>query len=80
MVRLINKNVMGKKPEIIRDKLKDKTIRDISRIFETKNEERKKKKYTGRINKDRIIKDNKTLFETKEEEKKKGIREKERVL
>ena len=51
--RLINTNVMGKKPEIIRDKLKDKIIRDISRLFGTKKEERKKKKYNGRINEDR---------------------------
>ena len=32
---LTNKDVMRKKPKIIRDKLKDKTIRD-SRLFETK--------------------------------------------
>ena len=36
--RLIYKNVMGEKPEIIRDKLKDQIIRDISRLFETKKE------------------------------------------
>ena len=36
--RLINKNVMREKPEIIRDKLKDQIIRDISRLFETKKE------------------------------------------
>ena len=35
---LINKNVMREKPEIIRDKLKDQIIRDISRLFETKKE------------------------------------------
>ena len=39
---LINKNVIRKKPEIIRDKLKDNIIRDISRRFEPKKEERKK--------------------------------------
>ena len=39
---LISKNVIRKKPEIIRDKLKDNIIRDISRRFETKKEERKK--------------------------------------
>ena len=39
---LINKYVIRKKPEIIRDKLKDNIIRDISRRFETKKEERKK--------------------------------------
>ena len=36
--RLISKNVMREKPEIIRDKLKDQIIRDISRLFETKKE------------------------------------------
>ena len=36
--QLIYKNVMGEKPEIIRDKLKDQIIRDISRLFETKKE------------------------------------------
>ena len=34
--------MIRKKPEIIRDKLKDNIIRDISRRFETKKEERKK--------------------------------------
>ena len=68
---LIDKNVMGKKPEIIRDKLKDKIIRDISRLFQTKEEERKKKKH-NRINKGRINRDIRTLFETgKEKEKNK---------
>ena len=42
---LINKNVIRKKPEIIRDKLKDNIISDISRRFETKKEERKKNKH-----------------------------------
>ena len=54
---LINTNVMGKKPELIRDKLKDKIIWDISTCFETKKEKRKKKKYHGRINKDKTIRD-----------------------
>ena len=38
---LINKIVMGKKQEIIRDKLKDKKVTDISRIFETKKERKR---------------------------------------
>ena len=38
--RLINKNVMREKSEIIRDKLKDQIIRDISRLFETKKEKK----------------------------------------
>ena len=61
---LIDKNVMGKKPEIIRDKLKDKIIRGISRLFQTKEEERKKKKHNSRINKGRINREIRTLFET----------------
>ena len=43
--RLISKNVIQNKPAIIRDKLKDKIIRDISRRFETK----KKKERTRSI-------------------------------
>ena len=43
--RLISKNVIRNKPAIIRDKLKDKIIRDISRRFETK----KKKERTRSI-------------------------------
>ena len=64
---LTNKNVMRKK--IIRDKLKDKTIRD-SRLSETKNEDRKKKKHNGRINKDRTIRYIRTLFVTKKKKEK----------
>ena len=48
--RLVNKNVMRKKPKIIRNKLKDEIINDIWTLFETKNEERKKMKHDGRIN------------------------------
>ena len=66
---LTNKNVMRKKPKIIRDKLKDKTIRD-SRFSETKNEDRKKKKHNGRINKDRTIRYIRTLFVTKKKKEK----------
>ena len=33
--QLINENMMEKKPEIITDKLKNKIIRDIIRLFET---------------------------------------------
>ena len=67
--RLINKNVIGKKPEIIRDKLKNKVIIDISRIFETKKEEQKKKNnHNGRIKRNIIIRAIRTLFETEKEE------------
>ena len=66
---LTNKNVMRKKPKIIRNKLKDKTIRD-SRLSETKNEDRKKKKHNSRINKDRTIRYIRTLFVTKKKKEK----------
>ena len=67
---LIDKNVMGKKAEIIRDKLKDKIIRDTSRLFQTKEEERKKKKHNSRINKGRINRDIRTLLKQEEKNKK----------
>ena len=56
---------MGKKPKIIRHKLKDKIINDILRLFETEKEDRKKKKQNGKIIKDNIIRDIRTLFEEK---------------
>ena len=58
----------GKK--IFRNKIKDKIIRDIRTLFETKKEEWKKKMRNGRINKDRIFRSIRTLFETEEEKKK----------
>ena len=42
--RLIKQNVMWKKPKIIRDKLKDKTINDIWILFETAEEKEDRKK------------------------------------
>ena len=49
--------MMGKKQKIIRDKLKDKIINDISTFFDTEKEkeDRKKKKHNERIIKDKII-------------------------
>ena len=46
--RSIKQNVMEKKQKIIRDKLKDKIINDIWRLFETgkEKEDRKKSKIT----------------------------------
>ena len=44
---------MGKKPKIIIDKLKDETINDIWKLFETKKEERKKNKHNDRMNNQR---------------------------
>ena len=61
---------MGKKPEIIREKLKNKIIRHISRLFETKKEERKKKMHNGRINKDRIVIDTRQFLKQKKKKKK----------
>ena len=57
--------VREKKPTIIRDKLKDKIIRDIWTLFETgeEKEERKKKRHNERIIKDRITREIRTLFE-----------------
>ena len=74
--------MIRKKPQIIRDKLKHKIIRDISRLFETKKEERKKKKYNGRINKNIIIIGIRTLFETKKakEERKKKKEHNKRLI
>ena len=42
--RLIKQNVMWKKPKIIRDKLKGKTINDIWILFETAEEKEDRKK------------------------------------
>ena len=49
--------MMGKNLKIIRDKLKDKIINDISTFFDTEKEkeDRKKKKHNERIIKDKII-------------------------
>ena len=40
--QVINKNVMAKKPKIIRDELKDKIFNDIWTLFETKNKKERK--------------------------------------
>ena len=42
--RLIKQNVTGRKPQIIRDKLKDKTINDIWTLFETEKEKEDREK------------------------------------
>ena len=49
----IKQNVMGEKPKIIRDKVKDKVINDIWILFETKTDKKKKKQ--NKIIKDKII-------------------------
>ena len=40
----IKQNVMGEKPKIIRDKVKDKVINDIWILFETKTDKKKRRK------------------------------------
>ena len=62
---------MGKKPKMIRDKLKDKIINDIWTLFEAEEEkkkeknQRKRKKHNETIIKDRIIRNIRTLLEPK---------------
>ena len=46
--RLIKQSVMGKKPKIIRDKLKDRIINDIWRHFDTEKKIRQKKEEEGK--------------------------------
>ena len=66
----IKQNVMGEKPKIIRDKVKDKVINDIWILFETKKRKRRQKKKGSKIKiiKDKIIRDVRTLFEQQEED------------
>ena len=74
---VINKNVVWKKPKMIKDKI----INDIWTLFEIKKGERKKKEQNGRINKDRIIRDIRTLFETKkEQEERKKKKQNEKII
>ena len=60
-IRSIKLKVMGQKPEIIRDKLKDKIINDIWTLFDLKKE-----KDDEKIMKNKIIRDIRTLFNKKE--------------
>ena len=46
--RLIKQSVIGKKPKIIRDKLKDRIINDIWRHFDTEKKIRQKKEEEGK--------------------------------
>ena len=46
--RLIKQSVIGKKPKIIRDKLKDTIINDIWRHFDTEKKIRQKKEEEGK--------------------------------
>ena len=68
--QLIKQSVMEKKPEIISDKLKDKTINDICRLFDSEKEKKewKKKKQNEKIIKDNIIRDIRILCKQEKEE------------
>ena len=75
--RLIKQSVMGKKAKLIRDKLNDKIINDIWRLFDIEKEkEDRKKKQNQNITKDNIIRDIRLLFE---QEKKRRHYEPNRV-
>ena len=67
---LIKQSVMEKKPEIISNKLKDKTINDICRLFDSEKEKKewKKKKQNEKIIKDNIIRDIRILCKQEKEE------------
>ena len=56
---------MRKKPKIIRNKLKDKIINDIWRLFDTEKEKRKKQ--NEKIIKDNMIRDIGILFEQEQD-------------
>ena len=67
--RLIKQSVMGKKAKLIRDKLNDKIINDIWRLFDIEKEkEDRKKKQNQNITKDNIIRDIRLLFEQEKKE------------
>ena len=65
---LIKQNVMGKKPKIIRDKLKDKIIK-ISEYFSItkKNTAKRRSKMKKKIIKDNLIRDMRILFDQEKE-------------
>ena len=67
-LKSIIQDEMGEKPKLIRDKLKDTKINDISTIFETEKEkeDRKKKKRNEKIINKKIIRDIRTLFDQEE--------------
>ena len=46
--QLIKQNVMRKKPQIVRDKLKDKIINDIWRLIDTEKEKEERKRRNKR--------------------------------
>ena len=62
--KLIKQNVLKNKPKIIRDKLKDKIMKDILTLKQKKKKKRKKNEY-------RIIRDIRTLFDIRKKRKEK---------
>ena len=67
--RLIKQSVIGKKPKIIRDELKDRIINDIWRNFETeKKNKTEKRRRREKIIEDNIIRDIRIFFEQVKEE------------
>ena len=67
--RLIKQSVIGKKPKIIRDELKDRIINDIWRNFETeKKNKTEKRRRREKIIEDNIIRDIRIFFEQEKEE------------
>ena len=67
--RLIKQSVIGKKPKIIRDKLKDRIINDIWRHFDTeKKNKTEKRRRREKIIEDNIIRDIRIFFEQEKEE------------
>ena len=66
-MKKIKHNVMGNKPKITRDKLKDKIINDIWNLLKQREKKKKKIRQSQRITKDGIIRDSRTLFEQRED-------------
>ena len=66
-MKKIKHNVMGNKPKITRDKLKDKIINDIWNLLKQREKKKKKIRPNQRITKDGIIRDSRTLFEQQED-------------
>ena len=66
--QLIKQNVMGKKPKIIRDKLKDKIVKISEYFLILKKNTAKRRSKMKKIIKDNLIGDMRTLFEQEREE------------
>ena len=66
--QLIKQNVMGKKPKIIRDKLKDKIVKISEYFLILKKNTAKRRSKMKKIIKDNLIGDMRILFEQEREE------------